>query len=141
MSYVTLHGTYADLYPSMEQEFDGTYQILSEEQGGNLRHQVCDKLIKLYETEELVVNNGLFGHNMAWACQKVVSNEGETTKNFPAWYMMQGIADFFRHCSVDLKKSMQRLEGITGAHRLLKVPAEKQNRYDKVYADMAREVQ
>ena len=124
----------------MEQEFDGKCQVLSEKQGKKLRRQVCVKLVKLYEAEELVVYNEVFGHNLVWACQKVELDDTGKTLKLPPWYMIRGIADFFFHCSLDLKKSMQRMGRFIGFHRLAGEPKEKQDRYDKVYADMAREV-
>ena len=122
-------------------ELKGEYHALSDEQGKKLRLQVWDRLVKFYETEELVVNNEVFGLSLVWTCQKVVLNEGGQVRKLPAWYMIQGIADFFKHCALVLKEAMQRMEGITGLDRLLTVPTEKQNQFDQLYAAMARRVE
>lgn len=124
--------------------FDGKWAPLSEKDGSKLRSNVLEKLKAISKEERWVINNGVFGHDILYACQYIATQAKDELQKYPAWYMLKGLADFFDECSMKVKAEMTGLleKKVVGQGKdFMTLEEEYQDRFHKAYFEMAREVQ
>ena len=121
----------------------GECKALSKEKGEILRRQVFENLKNLSKNETWEMNNGKFGRDALAVCQKIACEDGkDQTVRYPAWFMLQGLNDFFMDSATELKNVMEKLHKCyPEVADEICVPAEIRTRFHDVWWEIGRDIQ